>query len=173
MLVRMGKEERRKARAMNVRSKEDRKRILQLLHDRNEAQKTFHTKQQKLQQELGAVVHEWKHLMLDHSGKRNPHGMFQTASCSLELFEGTNCGIYFMYQNRRCACGCCEGENDDDKTAKRCVCADCLAIIRVSRRAASDSPDDYLWALAARGFTWQFREGQVCDCGTTDEEVEE
>jgi hypothetical protein len=82
-----------------------------------------------------AEINQWNHLMREHQGDYNPHGIFTRGKCSATLGMGTNCGIYWT-TTTQCAtspdCAACKAAKKSrpqrhfsDCSGDECGCDDC------------------------------------------------
>ena len=99
-----------------------------------------------------ALVHRWKHLMTRHSSG-DPHAFFQSSDgdCLVDVYLGTNCGIYWALQSSL-------GHSGKE------ACIRCRTRPAEARCSNVKNLDALLTPLARDGYSMTDRKREPCNC---------
>jgi len=109
------------------------------------AEDELRIKKQKLMAPIAKQINDWDHWMREHQGDLNPHGSFMKDDCKIQLYMGTNCGIYWMARVDRC--------KSKLRPKKSDLCKACKMVTACGENVTEDDDNShYLQQLACHEF---------------------
>jgi hypothetical protein len=122
------------------------------------------SEREELRSTISTKMKDWDHLMREHQGSYNLHGIFVKDKCEIDLWMGTNCGCYWIASVTNCQ------NFEINKQSK--ICDSCQMVKEVANEVSHDNdddPSDYLEQLASHQYTfygWKSKKlaDETCHC---------